>query len=65
MCEHVLTMHLQPGSSALQAAALSPPSAPVELEALVAFARETGGGLPLLLAMVRDRLRGQLDGAAE
>ena len=49
--EHTLTAHLQPGSSLLHSASLEPPCA--ELAQLVQFAKDTGGGVPLLLSMVR------------
>ena len=51
---HLLVARLQPSSSQLESATLEPPLA--GLPGLVEFAKETGGGLPLLLTMVREQL---------
>jgi hypothetical protein len=51
---HLLVARLQPSSSQLESATLDPPLA--GLPGLVEFSKETGGGLPLLLTMVREQL---------
>ena len=54
--QYTLTAHLEPGSSEVHSAELAPPAEGVCVEALVALARGGGGGLPLLLTLVRGAL---------
>ncbi len=56
-----LTADLEPGSSALRSASLSPAACPGGMdvgafEGIVAYVKQAGGGLPLLLTLVQGAL---------